>query len=61
MYGPPEYFGPPEHEIGFCECGASLEDCGGDCYPASLLQLSDPDTGEHPLPLDPHDQPRYWS
>lgn len=51
MYGPPIYYGPPELPIGTCECGQSEEDCGGDCYQYGLLQLTDPATGEHPLPL----------
>lgn len=53
-YGPRLYFGPidpAELPIGNCECGLSEEDCGGDCYSYSILQLTDPVTGEHPLPI----------
>lgn len=53
MFGPPEYYGPPEIDPGFCECGQSNEDCDGSCYGYSILQLTDPRTGEHPLPLGP--------
>lgn len=60
MYGPRMYYGPldpgPEdHPIPDCECGRSGEDCHGDCYEYSLLQLTDPVTGEHPLPLGSED------
>lgn len=56
MYGPVLHYGPPDpgpedRPIPDCECGLSGEDCHGDCYPNSLLQLTDPVTGEHPLPL----------
>lgn len=46
---------PEDPEAGFCECGQSAEDCGGDCYAYSLLQQTDPVTGEHPLPLGSED------
>lgn len=55
MYGPPEYYGPPEEPIGDCECGLSEEDCDGGCYSYSILQLTDPVTGQHPLPLGSED------
>lgn len=53
-YGPLDP-GPVDDLIGDCECGQSEEDCDGGCYPNSLLQLTDPVTGEHPLPLGSED------
>ena len=55
MYGPDYYTDPPEPEIGLCECGESEEDCWGDCYPYSILQLPDPETGEFPMSI--HQEP----
>lgn len=55
MYGPLMYFGPLDEPVRFCECGQSTEDCDGGCYSASLLQQTDPLTGEHPLPLGTDD------
>lgn len=40
-------------EFGICECGKSEEFCDGDCYEYSLLQQTDPVTGEHPLSIYP--------
>jgi len=57
MYGPDYYTDPPEYPIGLCECGKSEEDCRGDCYEYSLLQQTDPVTGEHPLSIHQDDGP----
>lgn len=54
----PEY---DREEPDFCECGRDVQDCDGGCYPNSLLQLRDPETGESPVPLsveDPEDDYR---
>lgn len=55
MYGPDYYTDPPEYPIGLCECGESEEDCGGECYSYSILQLPDPITGEFPLTIHQED------
>lgn len=52
----PEY---DREEPDFCECGRNVEECDGGCYPYSLLQLRDPETGESPLPL-PVEEPEDY-